>query len=326
MAKYPLPLKPGDNIRVICPSSTLDSKTSKKKKKSTTAFESLGLKVSFGRNCFNQSASKQQRLDDLHQAFIDPDVKGIFAGTGGFSSNDLLEDIDYKLIKKLPKVFCGYSDITVLLNAIYSRTGLVTYHGPNFNGVGSRGGQTFTHEYLNKCLMSRHIYALEQSDQWFDKEYCDCHDNGEEKKYENDGWWGINRSGIVEGRLVGGNISCFSLLSGTKFMPSLSKSILLIEDDYESQAHHFNALLNSILQQSGAGSIQGVIIGRFQKKSGITKEELAEICLSKKQLEDVAIIANVDIGHTSPKTTLPIGGLVQLAALKDQLQIKVIEH
>jgi muramoyltetrapeptide carboxypeptidase len=326
MAKYPLPLKPGDNIRVVCPSSSLDSKSSERTKKSIEAFNDLGLEVSFGKNCFNQSASKQQRLDDLHQAFIDPDVKGVFTGTGGFSSNDLLADIDYKLIKKRPKVFCGYSDITVLLNAIYARTGLVTYHGPNFNGVGSKTGQKFTHAYLKKCLMSRSIFELEQSDQWFDKEHCDCHDSGEETKYENDGWWGINRSGIIEGRLIGGNISCTSLLTGTKFMPSLNKSVLLIEDDYEAQAHHFNALLNSILQQSGAGSIHGVIIGRFQKKTDITKEKLKEICQSKKQLDDVPIIANVDIGHTNPKTTLPIGGLVQMSALKDRLQIKVVEH
>jgi muramoyltetrapeptide carboxypeptidase len=326
MSKYPISLKPGDNIRIICPSSSLDSRASDKTKKSIAAFKELGLEVSFSKNCFNQSASKQQRLDDLHQAFIDQEVNGVFAGTGGFSSNDLIQDIDFKLIKARPKVFCGYSDITVLLNAIYSKTGLVTYHGPNFNGVGSETGKEFTHDYIKKCLMSRRTYDLGISSEWFDKQYCDCHENGEESQHKNEGWWSLGASGIVDGRLIGGNLSCLALLAGTRFMPGLANSILLLEDYYESQAHHFNALLNTILQQASSGSIRGIIIGRFQEKSGINQKQLKDICLSKEQLVDVPIIANVDVGHTSPKATLPIGGLVQMTVLGQGLQIKVVEH
>jgi muramoyltetrapeptide carboxypeptidase LdcA involved in peptidoglycan recycling len=95
----------------------------------------LGLEVSFGehvevRDDFS-SSPVEARLADLHAAFADPKVDGILTVIGGFNSNQLLAGIDYELVAAHPKVLCGFSDITVLSNALYARTELVGYSGPH---------------------------------------------------------------------------------------------------------------------------------------------------------------------------------------------------
>lgn len=324
MSRQPLPLIEGDEVRIISPSDILDPDDIKKKQAIIDGFTGIGLKVSFGKNAFNKNASIQDKLSDLHDAFSQPEVKAIVAGTGGFSANALIDQIDYKLIKSNPKIFMGYSDITILLNAIYSRTGLITYHGPNAGALGDKHGQDFAISYIRKCLFSKQIFDASKSETWFDKDYTQT--NPKYKSYSNDGWWNVNPAGIVEGRLVGGNLSCMSLLAGTKFFPKLSKSILLIEDDYETQAHHFAAKLRHLALQPGFSKIEGVIVGRFQPKSQIKQAQFKKILLEIIQLEDVPILANIDVGHTKPQLTLPIGGIVQLTALKKRQSIRVIEH
>ncbi len=321
MSRLPISIKKGDEVRVIAPSYRLDEK---KRSSIVAGFGKIGLQVSFSDHCFEHEATKQDKIDDLHNAFLDPKIRAVFAATGGFSSNQLLPDIDYKLIKSHPKVFVGYSDITVLLNAINAKTGLITYHGTNANGVGSDHGQIYTHSYLEKCLFTREVFSIEASDEWFNKDY-----SGKHPKYsvfENTGWWSLNRKGIVEGRLVGGNLSCLSLLAGTSYFPNLKKAILLLEDDYETKAHNFAAKFESIIQQPGAKKLEGLLIGRFQPSSEITREFLQELIDQNQLLEDIPVMANIDFGHTKPQVTLPIGGIAQLTVLKDRQAIKVIEH
>jgi len=321
MSRLPATLKPGDEVRVIAPSDPLD-KT--KKSEIIEGFAELGLRVSFGAHCFRTSCSSEQKLDDLHNAFADPKIRAVFAGTGGFSANELLPHIDYKLIKTHPKIFAGYSDITTLLNAIYAQTGLITYHTINASGVGDKYGQEFTHDYLRKCLFSRQMFELNPAQEWFNKDYTESAPRY--KQYKNDNWWGLNEQGIVEGRLVGGNLTCLLLLAGTKYFPKLKGSILFLEDDYESQPHHFVARLRSLILQPGFNRVEGIMIGRFQPKSQITRHILQQMLKSIPELETMPIVANVDFGHTKPQVTLPIGGIVQLAVLKNRQTIKLVEH
>lgn len=133
----PEKLSEGDEIRIIAPSRSLSLVSAKAVKQARDLLSSKGYKVSFSKHCkecsFNDSAQVKSKIEDLHEAFSDPKVKAIIAAIGGFSSNQILEYIDYSLISNNPKIFCGYSDISALLNAIYAKTGLITYHGPNFN-------------------------------------------------------------------------------------------------------------------------------------------------------------------------------------------------
>lgn len=131
----PNKLKPGDEIRVIAPARSLKIIGQDSREIARKRFEEAGLKVTFGRNTTDEncdlfaSAAVEKRLEDLHEAFADKRVKAIFTVIGGANSNMLLPYIDYELIKQNPKVFCGFSDITALLNGIYAKTGMVTFRG-----------------------------------------------------------------------------------------------------------------------------------------------------------------------------------------------------
>lgn len=94
------------------------------------------------------SSSIQSRVEDLHNAFLDKNVKAILTCIGGFNVNQILEYIDYSIIKNNPKIICGFSDITALINAIFAKTGLVTYHGTHFSSFGFEKDIEYTNQYF----------------------------------------------------------------------------------------------------------------------------------------------------------------------------------
>ena len=120
-----------------------------------------------------------------------------------------------------------------------------------------------------------------------------------------------------------GTRSTFALLNGTPFAPDLTGVVLLLEDDYETGPHHFDRWLTSILQQPGADAVSGLVIGRFQRRSGMTRDLLQQIVAGQPSLRGVPGIANVDVGHTSPMATIPIGADTTLEAHDDHATIMV---
>ena len=124
-------LKKGDEIRVISPARSLSIISQEMRDIAIKRLTDIGFKVTYAKHVeekddFNSSSIKS-RVDDLHSAFKDKNVKGILTVIGGFNSNQILRYLDYDLIKQNPKILCGFSDITALSNAIYRKTGLVTY-------------------------------------------------------------------------------------------------------------------------------------------------------------------------------------------------------
>lgn len=150
-------LSPGDEIRVIAPSTSFHVVESTIRESALHNLAALNLQVTYGKNCeksdeFN-SSSVASRITDIHDAFAEHQVKGILSAIGGYNSNQLLRYLDYDLIGANPKVFCGFSDITALGTAIYAKTGMVTYSGPHFSTFGMEKGLEYTLEYFKKCLM-----------------------------------------------------------------------------------------------------------------------------------------------------------------------------
>jgi muramoyltetrapeptide carboxypeptidase len=237
----PNKLKMGDEIRVIAPSRSSSIISEELKDHAIQKLEELGFSVTFSANSAERdilnSSSIQSRLEDLHQAFADPKVKGILTVIGGYNSNQLLRNIDYSLIKENPKIFCGYSDITVLSNAIYAKTGLVTYSGPHFSTFGMLKGIEYTIEYFKNCLIADEEFEVGVSKLWSDDSWFK---NQENRQFvANEGWFVIN-NGVAEGTIIGGNLCTLNFLQGTEFMPSLANSILFIEDDYEVSPEAFD--------------------------------------------------------------------------------------
>lgn len=159
-------LKIGDEIRVIAPSRSLSVVRQDTFDKALTLLTEKGFKITFSRNSREidevNSSSIESRVEDLHEAFLDKNVKAILTCIGGFNVNQILEYIDYSLIEANPKIICGFSDITALLNAIYSKTGLVTYHGPHFSSFGFEKETDYTYSYFERCLMNSDKYNMEE--------------------------------------------------------------------------------------------------------------------------------------------------------------------
>src|SRR3989344_7509136 len=171
----PPKLKIGDEIRIISPASSMAIIFPKQREITKRRLGELGFKVTFSKNIeerdeFDSSLIKS-RVDDIHEAFLDKNVKGILTTIGGFNSNQLLKYLNYKIIKSNPKMLCGYSDITALQNAIYKKTCLVTYSGPHFSTFGMLKSIDYTLEYFKKCLIEERPFEIRQSKTWSDDEW-----------------------------------------------------------------------------------------------------------------------------------------------------------
>jgi len=324
---YPGKIQAGDEVQVIAPSRSMSIISPEVRQIAERRLGELGLKLSFGEHVGESdsfaSSSIASRVADIHAAFSDPKVKAILTVIGGFNSNQLFDYLDWELIKNNPKILCGFSDITALNNAIYAKTGLVSYSGPHYSSFGQEQGFDYTLEYFKKCLMSEAEFGVEPSQQWSDDAWY--RNQANRKFLDNPGWVVIN-PGEAQGTLLGGNICTLNLLQGTKYMPSLEGAILFLEDDEESQAHHFDRDLQSLIHQPGFGGVRGIVIGRFQQASKITNDLLTQIIRSKQELANLPVIANVDFGHTDPKITFPVGGEVVIRSDRSGSQIVILEH
>jgi len=323
---FPEKLKKGDEVRVIAPSRSMGIISSELKRIANQRFEDHGLRLSFGKHIDEiddfASSSIENRVEDLHDAFLDRNIKAILTVIGGFNSNQLLRYIDWDLIRNNPKILCGYSDITALNNAIYAKTGLVSYSGPHYSTFGQEKYFDYTLEYFKKCLFSNDPFEISASKTWSDDQWYK--DQKNRKLHENNGWVVINE-GTAEGTLLGANLCTFNLLQGTEYFPDLADSVLFIEDDDESQPHTFDRDLQSLIHQPGFEKVKGIVIGRFQQASEITSGLLTKIIKSKKVLDNMPVVSGVDFGHTDPKITFPIGGNVKLEVGEKSL-IEVERH
>lgn len=324
---YPDKLQKGDEIRVIAPARSLAILGSELKMIANERIESLGFKLTFGKNVAEiddfGSSTIESRINDLHDAFADKKVKAILTVLGGFNSNQLLSSIDWELIKQNPKILGGYSDITALNNAIYAKTGLVTYSGPHYSSFGQKLYFDYTLDYFSKCLFKSEPYALLPSPEWSDDSWYKDQEN--RQLIKNEGYW-IIHPGKAEGTILGANLTTFGLLQGTNYFPDLNKSILFLEDDDTINAVRFDSELQSLTLQANFNKVGGIVIGRFQNKSEVTKDLLVKIIKSKKELEAIPIVANVDFGHTDPKITYPIGGMACLDISEDKARLTILEH
>lgn len=309
---YAQKLQKGDEIRVIAPSRSLSIVRKNIFNGALEYLENQGYRITFSDHSreieFMESASILARVEDLQNAFLDPNVKAILTCIGGFNVNQLLEYIDYQIIANNPKIICGYSDITALLNAIYAKTGLVTYHGPHFSTFGFERNREYTNEYFKKCVVDNAAFSVVPP--------------SEADKYE------VIQEGECEGTIIGGNLCTMNLLQGTDFMPDLQDVILFFEDDNimgEYFAHEFDRNLQSLLQVKGA-RIAGVVFGRFSYDCNMTADVVTKIVRSKKQLQNVPVIFNADFGHVYPQITFPIGGTARLSAKGKKASIVIHSH
>ena len=325
----PEKLKIGDEVRVIAPSRSMKILGKDCIDIATKRLEELGLKVSFGKHVMEADddymcTDAVSRAEDLNEAFSDKNVKAILTVIGGFNSNQMLRYIDFENIKNNSKIFCGFSDITILSDSIYAKTGLVTYSGPHFSSFGMKKGfMEYEMEYFKKMFFENDEIDVKSSEEWSDDTWFIDQENREFIK--NDGMFVINE-GIAEGTIVGGNLCTLNLLQGTEYMPSLEDTILFIEDDEMAGKLflvEFDRNLISLIMQPGFEKVKGIVIGRAQKAVCMTNEKWIKLIKSKPELSDIPIIAGADFGHTTPIMTFPVGGKAKLEAKGNKIDLKI---
>lgn len=323
----PAKLKSGDEVRVVAPATSLAFIPEEQRETAERRMGEFGLGVSYSANAEVrdkfESSPVEERVADLHDAFSDPGVSGILTILGGYNSNQLLGRLDCDLIASNPKVFCGFSDITALHNAIFAKTGLAAYYGPHFSTFAMERGVEYTVEGFRRCVMEEGSFEVKSSDHWSDDMWFA--DQEERTFVPNDGYRAINE-GEAEGKLLGGHLGTFCLLFGTSFMPDISGSILLVECDFETKPEHFDRELQSLVMQPGFEDVRGLVIGRFQRASGMDADVLDEIIAKKPELASIPIVADASFGHTTPQFTWPVGGSGSLRAEDGEVRFAIREH
>ena len=308
----PAKLNKGDEIRIIAPSGSLSRVRTDVLDSALAHLHKCGFKVTISKHSREMdrfsSSSVKSRVEDLHEAFADQNVKAVMACIGGFNANQILPFIDYDLLRANSKILCGYSDITVLLNAVYARTGLVTYHAPHLAALGFLREREYTDRYFSECLMNETPFTVEPS--------------ATAQHYT------VIQEGCCEGGIVGGNLCTLNLLQGTPYMPEIKNKVLFIEDDNimgDYFKYEFDRNLQSLLQLDGGKSVKGIIFGRFDESCKMTEETVRAI-INEKVPPEIPVVFGVDFGHVYPMISFPVGGKVRLAACRDRVEIQIIEH
>ncbi|AQS53594.1 putative murein peptide carboxypeptidase [Jeotgalibaca dankookensis] len=311
-------LQPGDTIRILSPSSNIariggvnENEAARKN------LEELGYKVTFSKNIEAQdaigSSSIKERLEDLHEAFANKEVKAILTSIGGFNSNELLPYIDYQLIKKNPKIICGYSDITALNNAITSKTGLVTYIGPHYSSFKMNDLQDYQTDSFLKACASGDAVTISSSTHYSDDLWF-LPDRPRNLRMNT---WKTYTGGKTKALSCGGNLNTFIRIQGTPFQHDMDQKLWFVESAEEHSYQDFASDLSSLLQV--ATNPKGLIVGRFPKETGMTEVLLLHILEKYPILKEIPVLYNVNFGHTQPIFTFPLGQEVQLDADKQIL-------
>ncbi|MGX4764208.1 S66 family peptidase [Holzapfeliella sp. JNUCC 72] len=317
----PQKLLPGDEIRIVTPSSSwarvggFEANLKAKEK-----LEAMGLKVTFGQyietSDIQYSLPIADRVDDIHQAFADKNVKAILSLIGGFTSNELLPYLDYELIRKNPKIICGFSDFTALANAITVKTGLVTYYGPAYVTLKMSDEQgQYQDDYFKKVLFSSEPTSLVASKTWS----SDAWYNPKTPRNYYDNQWQVYSEGQVKGETVGGNLNTFNLLAGTDYQPHLDDKIWFFEFSEETNGIELSRYLAQLLQISQKP--KALLLGRFPTENNMTEELLTYILDKFPIFKKIPVIYNVNFGHAQPIFTLPLGGLVELNTNEQSITI-----
>lgn len=222
-------LRIGDTIGVIAPDKALKSKDIQPLENATRYFESLGLKVKYGKYLFSEdnycAGTPTERAKDLNDMFSDKEVKAIFTVKGGDMVNGILPYIDFENIKNNPKIFLGMSDITVLLCAINKMTGLITFHCQDYVWFGKDEVTDYDkNEIIDKLFNgNKTIFPYEE------RQFIDF------------------KNKEITGKIYGTNVRCLLKLVGTPYMPNLENAVLFLEG-FHSDIIQWNAMLEQYNQ------------------------------------------------------------------------------
>ena len=277
MIPAPKCLKQGDLIGIIAPASPV---TTEEIKPAINIIKQQGYSVLEGNHLYDThdylAGSDEDRLSDLHEMFLNNNIKAILCARGGYGTPRLLDRIDYEIIKENPKLLIGFSDITAILLAIYHKTGLMVWHGPMLRGI--EGREDNLNMLLNILSSGGKINFKLNMDN-------------------------VLNMGKAKGTLMGGNLSLISALIGTPFLPSFRDSILFLEDRGES-LYRIDRMLTHLRLSGVFEGIKGLIAGNFLDCGNI--DEIKKM-LGSAINQSCPVYTEFPAGHGKENHPLPFG-------------------
>ena len=307
----PKRLKRGDTVGLIAPGGYISKNALTE---SIENIEKLGFKPYFTDNILARNGylggSDEKRSDDVNHMFINDKVDGIICARGGYGCNRILPMLDYDAIKANPKVLVGYSDITALHNAIYAKTGLVTFHGP----VATSTFNEFSiNNFVNVIMEPKERYVFKHSDD-----------------YKKGGDYEIStiREGKAKGELIGGNLRIVVTLIGTPYDVDFTNKILYLEE-IDEKPYRIDRMLTELLLAGKLQQVAGIALGVFRKcdkKVGTQKGEetfsLKEVLIDRLYDLGIPVIYGLSFGHIENKYTLPFGINAELDVMNQTITLE----
>ncbi len=289
-------LRQGDLVGLLAPGGhTSDNAI----EKAVRNIEAHGFRVRQGANLRavhgNYAGSVQQRVDDLHAMFLDPEVKAIWCIRGGSGCISILSSLDYRLMRAHPKVLIGYSDITALHLALVRHAGLVSFHGP----VAISSQSDYASEHLLAVLTDPQPsytipMALENSRRALDEPHFAIR---------------TATHGQASGRLLGGNLSLVAALAGTPYAADFRGCLLYLEEVNEAP-YRLDRWMTQLDLSVGFAKAAGVMVGICDNCEG--KDEDITLTLAETldiHLKPLAIpaVSGYSFGHIRHQFTIPVG-------------------
>jgi len=272
-------LKQGSTIGIVAPAGPFIPEKFMKGKK---VLESMGFQTFFDEGIFQKhgflAGTDIERSDQVNRLFADPSVQAIICARGGYGSMRILPFLDFETIQTHPKIFLGFSDISVLLAMLYDRCGLVTFHGPVVTTLAKATEKTIM--AMKTALTSGAPLELTPEDST------------------------VIKAGVCSGILAGGNLTTLCHLVGTPYTPNFKGKILLLEDVGE-MPYRIDRMLTQMKLAGCFSEISGLILGTFKKCGQLT--EIVEIFNTIFEDADIPILAGFDMGHGEHNLTIPMG-------------------
>ena len=277
-------LQQGDTIGIIALSGACDKE---KVEKSKAYFESLGFNVRLSKNIFAEkrylAGDDEAKIDELHDFFLDDNVKLILCARGGFGGIRLIDQIRYDLIKRHPKPFCGYSDVTSLLLMLFRKSKIVTYHSP-------MSCSDFCMGEVNETTKINFFKAVE----------------GEPLSFEGTKMY---NNGYAQGVLIGGNLATVASLCGQNFIPD--ENFIFFAEDINEPVYKIDRMFQQLINLKKFQKFcKGIVLGEFVNTD---REDWLDEYFNElgKRLE-IPMVGGFKITHNDEKITLPVGKFAQV--------------
>jgi muramoyltetrapeptide carboxypeptidase len=312
---------PGDTVAVVSPASDAVGRYPHRAERGRAFLERLGLQVTFMPNSARTdgwvSSRAADRVADIHAAFADPRVTVVLAGIGGNHCNQLLPLLNWELIRANPKVFQGYSDISVLHWAMARHAGLRTFYGPALIPELGEWPEplAYTAAGLRSAWFGDGPIALASATEWTE-ERVDW--GGEDRiaprrrRLEQNAGWTWPRRGTASGWIFGGCLEtiCWHL-KGSRSWLDLDGAVLFLETSEEAPSPaHVDAYLTDLEQLGVFSRAAALLVGRPAGYTPSSMSILERVLVERTAAAGIPVVSNIDCGHTDPMSTLPLGAWI----------------